>query len=121
MDRGGASDAASDARERRERLTTGRVNDTKYRETLFEKINGVPTVYETLCALHGREEKPKANGEASARNGGSSATIAGKAKAGADVKGANGGKTKKLKVDPVRFGRTRARDVAEVTVGSRRE
>lgn len=83
-----------------------RANDGKFREALFEKINGLPTVYETLCAMHGREDKPTANGEANARNGGSSATIAGKAKAGADVKGANGVKAKKLKVDPVRLGRT---------------
>ena len=118
-DRGGVVVDARDARDVRARLTTARVRDEKYREALFEKINGVPTVYETLCALHGREDKPRVNGEASARNGGSSATSAGKVKAGADVKGANGGKAKKLKVDPVRLGRTRARNVAEVTVESR--
>ena len=62
------------------------------RDALFSKINDVPTVYETLSAAHGREEKM--NG---ASRGGKGAAGMGLGKGGAkggDPKG-NGSKAKK--------------------------
>ncbi|OUS45817.1 hypothetical protein BE221DRAFT_192483 [Ostreococcus tauri] len=71
--------------------------DAKKRDALFAKINGVSTVYETLCAAHGRDDKAHES-EASARNGGSSN---GGAKArGGDAARSNGVKAKKVKIDP---------------------
>jgi len=82
------------------RVTTTTTNS----DALFTRINSVPTVYETLSAAHGREEKPttmgaRANGSASTN--GRDATGKGAKNAVADAKG-NVFKAKKQKVDPVR-------------------
>ena len=71
----------------------------------------MPTVYETLSAAHGREEKPTSAGarqNGGAQANGRDATGKGAKTALADVKG-NSSKVKKHKVDPVRANEARWR------------
>merc|ERR1712216_910185 len=77
--------------------------DAKKRDALFAQINAVPTVYETLSAARGREEKPTSAGarqNGGAQANGRDATGKGAKTALADVKG-NSSKVKKHKVDPM--------------------
>lgn len=76
---------------------TRRSRDAKRRDALFSKINDVPTVYETLSAAHGREEK--INGAARGAKGAAGMGLGKGGAKGGDAKG-NGSKAKKQKVDP---------------------
>lgn len=104
---GGVSETRVEARAR-ERWTveeTGttttdemrRSRDAKRRDALFSKINDVPTVYETLSAAHGREEKM--NGASRGAKGAAGMGLGKGGAKGSDAKG-NGSKAKKQKVDP---------------------